>query len=118
MLNLVSGVYGFGKRTAELLKVKAMDTCDIECTAIEEGEGKYAGTLGKIVCNYKGYELRVGSGFTDEQRAYYWRNPWIIVGSIVEIQYFEETTNDKGEVSLRFPVFKQIRNDKNEESYE
>lgn len=118
MLNLVSGVYRFGKRSAELLKVKAMDTCDIECIAIEEGEGKYAGTLGKIVCNYKGYELRVGSGFTDEQRAYYWRNPWIIVGSIVEIQYFEETTNDKGEVSLRFPVFKQIRNDKNEESYE
>ena len=118
MLNLVSGVYRFGKRSSELLKVKAMDTCDIECIAIEEGEGKYAGTLGKIVCNYKGYELRVGSGFTDEQRAYYWRNPWIIVGSIVEIQYFEETTNDKGEVSLRFPVFKQIRNDKNEESYE
>ena len=118
MLNLVSGVYKFGKRSAELLKVKAMDTCDIECIAIEEGEGKYAGTLGKIVCNYKGYELRVGSGFTDEQRAYYWRNPWMIVGSIVEIQYFEETTNDKGEVSLRFPVFKQVRNDKDEESYE
>ena len=118
MLNLVSGVYKFGKRSAELLKVKAMDTCDIECIAIEEGEGKYAGTLGKIVCNYKGYELRVGSGFTDEQRSYYWRNPWMIVGSIVEIQYFEETTNDKGEVSLRFPVFKQVRNDKDEESYE
>ena len=118
MLNLVSGVYRFGKRSSELLKVKAMDTCDIECIAIEEGEGKYAGTLGKIVCNYKGYELRVGSGFTDELRAYYWKNPWIIVGSIVEIQYFEETTNDKGEVSLRFPVFKQVRNDKDEESYE
>ena len=118
MLNLVSGVYRFGKRSAELLKVKAMDTCDIECIAIEEGEGKYAGTLGKIVCNYKGYELRVGSGFTDEQRSYYWRNPWMIVGSIVEIQYFEETTNEKGEVSLRFPVFKRLRDDKNEESYE
>ena len=118
MLNLVSGVYRFGKRSSELLKVKAMDTCDIECIAIEEGEGKYAGTLGKIVCNYKGYELRVGSGFTDELRAYYWKNPWIIVGSIVEIQYFEETTNEKGEVSLRFPVFKRLRDDKNEESYE
>lgn len=118
MLNLVSGVYRFGKRSAELLKVKAMDTCDIECIAIEEGEGKYAGTLGKIVCNYKGYELRVGSGFTDEKRAYYWRNPWMIVGSIVEIQYFEETSNDKGELSLRFPVFKRVRDDKTEESYE
>ena len=118
MLNLVSGVYKFGKRSTELLKVKQMNTCDLQCTAIEEGEGKYAGVLGKIVCNYKGYELRVGSGFTDEQRAYYWKNPWLIVGSIVEIQYFEETNNEQGELSLRFPVFKRIRNDKNEESYE
>lgn len=118
MLNLVSGVYKFGKRSTELLKVKQMNTCDLQCTAIEEGEGKYAGVLGKIVCNYKGYELRVGSGFTDEQRAYYWKNPWLIVGSIVEIQYFEETNNEQGELSLRFPVFKRLRDDKNEESYE
>ena len=117
MLNLVSGVYKFGKRSTELLKVKQMNTCDLQCTAIEEGEGKYAGVLGKIVCNYKGYELRVGSGFTDEQRAYYWKNPWLIVGSIVEIQYFEETNNDTGGLSLRFPVFKTWRDDKNEESY-
>ena len=102
----------------ELLKVKQMNTCDLQCTAIEEGEGKYAGVLGKIVCNYKGYELRVGSGFTDEQRAYYWKNPWLIVGSIVEIQYFEESNNEQGGLSLRFPVFKRVRDDKDEESYE
>jgi DNA ligase-1 len=37
---------------------------------------------------------------------------------IVEIQYFEESNNEQGGLSLRFPVFKRVRDDKNEESYE
>ena len=117
MLNTLNGVYAFGKRPKDILKVKAMQTCDIRCLRIEEGEGKYQGKLGKIICNYKGYELGVGSGFTDEEREYYYNNPNKIVGRIVEVQYFEESKNEKGELSLRFPVYKFIR-DKDEESYE
>ena len=41
-------------REENILKVKAMQTCDIRCLRIEEGEGKYQGKLGKIICNYKG----------------------------------------------------------------
>jgi DNA ligase-1 len=118
MLNTLSGLYKFGKRSKDVLKVKAMQTCDIECIGIEEGEGKYTNTLGKIICSYKGYKLKVGSGFTDEQRDYYWNNPGQIMNKIVEIQYFEESSDKEGNLSLRFPVFKQVRNDKNEESYE
>jgi DNA ligase-1 len=40
------------------------------------------------------------------------------MNKIVEIQYFEESSDKEGNLSLRFPVFKQVRNDKNEESYE
>jgi DNA ligase-1 len=117
MLNTLNGKYGFGKRSKDILKVKKMQTCDIRCLRIEEGEGKYQGKLGKIICNYKGYELGVGSGFNDEQREYYYNNPNEIIGHIVEVQYFEESKNEKGELSCRFPIFKYVR-DKNEESYD
>ena len=119
MLNTLSGKYGFGKRSKDLLKVKKMYTCDIKCVAVEEGEGKYTGTLGKIVCDYKGFTLRVGSGFTDEQREYYWNNQDKIINQLVEIQYFEESKDKKtGDLSLRFPVFKRVRDDKDEVSYD
>ncbi len=119
MLNTLSGKYAFGKRSKDLLKVKKMHTCDIKCIAVEEGEGKYAGVLGKIVCDYKGFTLRVGSGFTDEQRLYYWNNQQEIVNQLVEIQYFEESKDKKtGDLSLRFPVFKRVRDDKDEVSYD
>lgn len=117
MLNTLNGKYGFGKRSKDILKVKKMQTCDIRCLRIEEGEGKYQGKLGKIICNYKGYELGVGSGFNDEQREYYYNNPNEIIGHIVEVQYFEESKNEKGELSCRFPIFKYVR-DKDEESYD
>ena len=95
-----------------------MQTCDIKCTGIEEGEGKYAGTLGKIVCDYKGYELRVGSGLTDEEREQFWNDPDLVVNKIVEIKYFEESKDDKGNLSLRFPTWVGLRLDKDEPSYE
>ena len=117
ILNTLNGKYGFGKRSKDILKVKKMQTCDIRCLRIEEGEGKYQGKLGKIICDYKGYELGVGSGFNDEQREYYYNNPNEIIGHIVEVQYFEESKNEKGELSCRFPIFKYVR-DKNEESYD
>ena len=117
MLNTLTGVYSFGKRPKDILKVKKMQTCDIRCLRVEEGTGKYKGKLGKIICNYKGYELGVGSGFVDSEREFYWNNPEEIVGKIVEVQYFEQSKNEKGELSVRFPVFKYVR-DKNEESYD
>ena len=119
MLNTITGKYRFGKRSKDLLKVKAMQTCDIKCIDVEEGEGKYAGTLGKIVCDYKGFTLRVGSGFTDDERKFYWENQDKIINQIVEIQYFEESKDKKTDnLSLRFPVFKRVRDDKDEVSYD
>ena len=55
-----------------------------------------------------------GSGFTQEEREMYWSNPNEIVGKVVEIQYFETTTNSRtGEHGLRFPTFQhRIRTDK------
>ena len=118
MLNTLTGLYKFGKRSNDLLKVKTFNTCDIFCTGVEEGTGKYAGTLGAILCDYKGYKLKVGSGLTEEQRQYFWDHPSKIINKIVEIKYFEESSDKDGNLSLRFPVFIQVRDDKDDPSYE
>jgi DNA ligase-1 len=103
------------RRVKTLIKVKKFFDTDLRCTDIEQGSGKYANTLGAIVCDYKGNELRVGSGFTDEQRDYYWNNPDEIINKIITVKYKEETKNKNGGVSLQFPVFQCVRFDKDTE---
>lgn len=105
------------KRNNGILKVKSFKHADILCTDVIEGDGKYKGTLGLIKCDYKGNELGVGSGFTDEQRNYFWNNKEDIVGKIVQIKYKTETKNKQGGLSVQFPIFQTIRIDKTEPSY-
>lgn len=105
------------KRNNGILKVKSFKHADILCTDIVEGDGKYKGTLGLIKCDYKGYELGVGSGFTDSQRNFFWNNPNEIVGKIVQIKYKGETQNKNGGISVQFPIFEIVRTDKTEPSY-
>jgi DNA ligase-1 len=112
MINICDAPYEFG-RTWNLMKVKKMNTLDLEVVDYEEGSGRLAGTLGAIHVRYKdGNIVKVGSGFSDELRRQIWNHDVMIVGKIVEIQYFEETTNADGGISLRFPVFKDFRPDK------
>lgn len=105
------------KRTKTLIKVKRFYSCDIYCLDIEEGSGRNKGTLGALICDYKGNRVNVGSGFTDEDRKRYWSNPNDIIGKIVSVKYKEETKNKDGGISIQFPVFECIRRDKNEPSY-
>lgn len=105
------------KRNNGILKVKAFKNADILCTGVVEGEGKYQETLGLIKCDYKGNELGVGSGFTDEQRNYYWNHPDEIVDHIVQIKYKEETKNKNGGISVQFPIFQCVRENGKEVSY-
>lgn len=105
------------KRNNGILKVKSFLHADVLCTGVVEGEGKYKGTLGLINCDYKGFKLGVGSGFTDSQRDYYWNHTDEIVGKIVQIKYKGETKNKQGGLSVQFPIFEVVRNDKTEPSY-
>jgi DNA ligase-1 len=117
MINLTNAEYMF-KRTNSLLKVKKMNTLDLEIVGYEEGSGRLTGTLGAIHVRYKnGNIVKVGSGFSDELRALFWLEPSDFIGKIVEISYFEETTNASGGVSLRFPIFKDFREDKTEADF-
>ena len=117
MINICDAPYEF-KRTNNLLKVKKMDTLDLEIVGVEAGEGRLANTLGAIHVRYKdGNIVKVGSGFSDWMRDEIWHNQVYYIGKIAEIQFFEETKNDKGGVSLRFPIFKEVRLDKREADF-
>jgi len=112
MINLANGLY-VTKRTSDLLKVKDFYEADVLVKDVFEGTGKYAGTLGGVIIDYKGYDIRVGSGFSDDERDHYWDNQDEIIGKIIAVQYFEETNNQNDDsISLRFPTFKGIRTDK------
>lgn len=117
MINICDAPYEF-KRTTNLLKVKKMQTMDLQIVGFEEGSGKYANTLGAILVRYKnGNVVKVGSGFTDWLRSEVWNNRSKYLDVICEIQYFEETTNQDGGESLRFPIFKDFRYDKIEADF-
>lgn len=117
MINLADEPYRF-TRTNALLKVKVMQDCDLEIIGVEEGNGKFAGTLGALVVDYKGNPVGVGSGITDDVRRMIWNDPSKYIGRVATIQYFEETNDKDGKESLRFPVFKELREEGKEVSYE
>lgn len=119
MINVATSPYEC-KRTANLLKVKEMYTMDLEVIGFEEGlvGSKFEGTLGAVLVDYKGYQVKVGSGFTDEEREFFWEAKADLIGRVVEVQYFEETKDAEGNLSLRFPVFVQLREKGKEVSYD
>lgn len=120
MLNITDGYYQT-KRTKDLLKIKEFFDADVVVKDVFEGEGKLKGTLGGIIVDYKGYDVHVGTGFDDASRDYYWNNQDEIIGKVATVQYFEETNNQNDDsISLRFPVFITVRQDKTAEdvSYE
>lgn len=101
-----------------ILKVKRFYTMDLPIIRCEEGTGRLSGTLGAFVLKYKENEVKVGSGFTDEQREQFWNSRDDMEGLLCEVKY-KEISQDKGTglESLQFPVFVGIRTDKTEVSY-
>ena len=105
-----------GKRSDEVLKVKQMHDAEYMVIDIEsdiqrvivEGAEVSELMLKNIIIEHKGNRVQVGSGFSHEQRRHYFNNPNEIIGKQVTVQYFEETLNQNGTNSLRFPVIKAV----------
>tara|TARA_Y100001972_G_scaffold93646_1_gene114827 strand:+ start:2700 stop:3968 length:1269 start_codon:yes stop_codon:yes gene_type:complete len=103
-----------GKRSKNLLKVKKFydaeyEVIDYDCDeheVVRDGKSVTMKMLSQVWIEHKGYKVKVGSGWTQEQRLQYMDGS--IMGKIITVQYFEETKNDKGGISLRFPTVKHV----------
>jgi DNA ligase-1 len=109
-----------GKRTKNLVKVKKFYDAEYKVIdfdiddheVVRDGKSVTLQLLAQVYIEHKGHRVKVGSGFTQEQRLQYMDGS--IIGKIITVQYFEETKNDKGGISLRFPTVKIIHGGKRE----
>ena len=105
-----------GKRTNNLLKFKQWQDAEYKVIGVEEGDAQELvdGKMVKIKCvgnliiEHKGNKVGVGTGLSLEQRKRWYRHPEEIIGKVCTIKFFEETQNQDGSWSLRFPVLKTI----------
>lgn len=105
-----------GKRSNDILKVKKFHDAEYVVIDLENAvnrvivDGKEVDELmlKNVIIEHKGNRVQVGSGFSHEQKRYFFENPNEILGKTITVQYFEETTDQNGKHSLRFPVMKGI----------
>ena len=105
-----------GKRSNDLLKVKKFFDEEYIVKSIEsaihrvivDGLEVEEEMLSNVIIKHKGCDVGVGSGFDQQERRIYFKNPELIIGKTITVQYFEETLNQDGCHSLRFPVVKHV----------
>ncbi|HPM74299.1 MAG TPA: RNA ligase family protein [Saccharofermentans sp.] len=108
-------------RSKDLLKVKKFHDAEYVVEDVELGLMRIVGMNEKglteerqeevvtnIFITHKGNRVSVGSGMSVEQRREFKADPSKIVGMTITVKYFEETKNQNGQYSLRFPTLKCI----------
>ena len=111
-----------GKRSSDILKVKKFfreeykveDMAFSKMRVINDKTGleEEIETLKSVTIRHKGFPVDVGSGFTLSERKDFYKNPEKIKGKTISVQYFEETKDKKGNISLRFPTFLCVHGNK------
>lgn len=99
------------KRSQTQVKFKGEETTSLHVVGIQDGNGKYEGQIGSLICESEDGELmvNVGSGLTDEDRL---RTDFI--GKIIEVKYNAKIKSKGSDTwSLFLPRFLEIRFDRN-----
>ena len=105
-----------GKRSKNLLKCKKFFDAEYKVLDVDfdthriirDGKEVVMPMLAQAWIEHKGYKVAVGSGWNQEQRIKYEANPELLIGKTITVQYFEETKNQEGGISLRFPTVKHV----------
>jgi DNA ligase-1 len=105
-----------GKRSKDVLKVKKFHDAEYIVIDLEHAINRVIVNgaevdemmMRNVVIEHKGNRVQVGSGFSHEQKRYYFNNPNEILGKQITVQYFETTKNMQGTESLRFPTVKAV----------
>jgi DNA ligase-1 len=107
-----------GKRSRDMQKVKSFLDAEYKVLSIETGPFRIISPdtgleieeemLSNVIIEHKGNKVSVGSGFSIEERQQYFKNPKDIIGKKITVKYFEETIDQNGKPSLRFPTLKAI----------
>ena len=108
--------YYEGKRTKNLLKCKKffekeymVQNIDFDNhRIIRNGKEIVIQMLAQVWIEHNGCKVAVGSGWNQDQRIHYHNNPDQLIGKIITVRYFEETQNQNGGYSLRFPTVKCV----------
>ncbi|KAF9358177.1 hypothetical protein BGX26_002345 [Mortierella sp. AD094] len=89
-----------GKRSRSMLKIKQFQDAEFTIQEAMIGsmrvpiDGQYVerdNVLTNVVVLHRGNKVRVGSGFSMEDRVRFGKDPSLIVGKTITVQYFEES---------------------------
>lgn len=101
-----------GKRTWGYQKVVREPTIDLRIIRFEEGVGKNANAVGRLIAEYKGTEIGIGPGkLSYQQRALLWKKYGGAVLSLPVLAAIKYKP-DEGYKALRQPTFQYWRDDK------
>jgi len=102
------------KRSKSWIKIKEVNDCDLVIKGWYPGEGKREGFIGGLICeDLSGkVQVKVGSGFTEEDLKVLSQDPDSLVGKIAACQYNVVINDKSGGWSLFLPRFIEERHDK------
>ena len=109
-----------GKRSKNMLKCKSFKDAEYKVIDLEFGPFRMIENglevtkevLSNVVIEHKGNRVSVGSGFSIGEREYFKAHPEEILNQVITVKYFQETQNQTGSWSLRFPTVKVIHGSK------
>ena len=104
VVKLSDSPYEMKEKSKYWLKMKPVETYDLLVIGKFGGRGRLKNTLGGLIVKFNDTEVKVGSGYTDEEREMFLNNP----PKIIEVKCKGETEDG----SLREPIFVRVRDDK------